>query len=457
MPFDHVGDELDLLVHQVRTVGDPPRHVRVGPRRLGALRRPARVTGGHLTEENERLFRQAGSAEVRGVVGEPVHVDAEMNGPGVCCVPCVPRHPSGQRPVDLDGRRVPLEVRQVVDHPGRKMLGTDQVLEEIRCRHVGDDGAPGRDALAGGEGDALGDAVLQAHPVDRGVHPDLTAASTQPGDERVDDAPRSADRHRIAVGVPDHRQQPAVHGAARPVRRQIGVQRVAGEKHRAARTVEVLLPEPAHRHDREPRQPEGLAEAEQSQQPLRREAPAGTAGKAPPARSSRCVSTARPVRGRTPRPPQRTSRAMRRCAPLRARARRSGHPGRRAPGRPERASTRGRIRRDSVRTGSATPPRTGRRRCTGPTGSPGRRPPRSGPHLRSRPWLRRPVPTSRRRPAGSPRRGRCGRRRSPQRQVPNRSQKPALPRQPASCGYCPADPPFQPRVAARVLLLFLTR
>ena len=100
------------------------RHVGVGPERLGAGRRAGRVGGGHLAGEQER----------RGRAPRPAATWPRASGiwpteSATCTVPGAyagsVSHGTGplERPVDLHGRRVQLEVPHAAGHPGGHVAG----------------------------------------------------------------------------------------------------------------------------------------------------------------------------------------------------------------------------------------------------------------------------------------------------------------------------------------------
>ena len=99
------------------------RHVRVGPHRLGAGRRPGRVGGRHLAGQQER----AGRAPRRAATWPSASVICstrvgDVHRAGAYGGVAGPRHRAVERPVDLDRGRVELEARM----PSRRRAG--QVL-----------------------------------------------------------------------------------------------------------------------------------------------------------------------------------------------------------------------------------------------------------------------------------------------------------------------------------------
>jgi hypothetical protein len=147
------------------------------------------------------------------------------------------------------------------------VLATDEVAEQLRSGDVGEHGDAGADdrpvpgAHPGGPPaghEDLGDLRVEAQ---------LPAPRLEPGDERVDESAGAADRDREADLLAEHRQQPAEHRAARAVRRQVGVQRVAGEQQRGGLAGELLLGVAPHRLQRKPGEPQPVGDPERAREP----------------------------------------------------------------------------------------------------------------------------------------------------------------------------------------------
>ena len=200
------------------------RHVRVRPHRLGARRRAGRVGRRHLPEQQERVARHPAAREVVRDPGQPVDVRAEVHGARAADLGRRPRDRAGQRPVHLDRRVVPVEVRQVGDQPRRQVRLTDQLPVQRRRRHVGQHRPPRPHDLA--------------RPRPAPPAPDRPPTSTdvtgrpqstrpprrgQPPHQRRRELPGAALRHREPDLLAQHREQPPEHTAARVVRAEVGV------------------------------------------------------------------------------------------------------------------------------------------------------------------------------------------------------------------------------------------
>ena len=80
--LDACLDSLDVSIELGGREPQPTRQVGVCPGGLGASRRAGWIGRGHLPEQDEWPGRDATGGEVGSVVGEAVHVDAEMDGSG---------------------------------------------------------------------------------------------------------------------------------------------------------------------------------------------------------------------------------------------------------------------------------------------------------------------------------------------------------------------------------------
>ncbi len=179
-----------------------------------------------------------------------------MDGAGVTGLGRRPGDRGGQRPVHLQGRAVPLELVEVVQHAPRQVLAPHQVEVELRGSDVGEHGTS-RDGLTGRQPDAGRAAVRDEHGLGRALRAYDTARRLQPPDECVRDTAGPALGHGEADGLAEHAQQPAVDRAAGRLRRQVGVQGVTCEQDRRALAAECLVAEAAdglHREAQEAQQ-----------------------------------------------------------------------------------------------------------------------------------------------------------------------------------------------------------
>ncbi len=169
-------------------------------------------------------------------------------------------------PVQLEGRVVPVEPREVVTQARGQEHLAEQPGVQGRRRHVGEDRAAGCDDRAVGQPHAVGATAADQHLGDRGVRPDLHAERFRPGSQRPGEDAGAALRHREADVLAEHGQQPAEHAAAGTVGRDVGVHGVAGEQQAPAVAAEGLLAQPAHGRHREPRQAQGAGGLQGSEQ-----------------------------------------------------------------------------------------------------------------------------------------------------------------------------------------------
>ncbi len=227
------------------------RDVGVGPGGLGARRGAGGVGDGHLAEQREGAGRQPVGADLVRPVAEFVEVRPEVDGAGPARGGRLPRDRPGQRPVDLDGGEVPLEVAEVPAQPGGKVLGGDQPAVQRGGGGVREDGPAGPVAAAVGGAHPERPPVPHHHLADGLAAVHLPAPRLQPAHQRVGQRGRPAHRHRPAVAPSEHRHQPAEHAAAGGLRQQVGVQGAAGQQHPGGVPLELLLRQPPHRQGQE--------------------------------------------------------------------------------------------------------------------------------------------------------------------------------------------------------------
>src|SRR5207247_2577207 len=131
--------------------------------------------------------------------GEPVQVDAEMDGAGLAGRRRRPWYRPGQGPVQLHGWGVPLEFRQVVEQSVGEMPGIDKTAEQVRCADVGEHRGGG-DALAVAGRDAARPAVDDVDAINRNAEAQLAAGGAQAADQRIGDGAGATARNRETGG-----------------------------------------------------------------------------------------------------------------------------------------------------------------------------------------------------------------------------------------------------------------
>ena len=200
--------------------------------RLGAGRRARRVGGRHLAEQHERV--RAASGRPRG--RRPRRRARRRRRRGAPCPAA--RAPGAvhgirrvERPVDLEGRVVPLEAAR-----GRRAAGAAGARRPTRSavqhrrRHVGEHRAARPHASAVGEPHAARPARRRRGP----RSPGRRSAPARPATPRAGGARGRAPRAAPGTGNPtscaEHREQPAEQRAARRCR---GTRRCAGRCPRA--------------------------------------------------------------------------------------------------------------------------------------------------------------------------------------------------------------------------------
>ena len=218
-----------------------------------------------------------------------------------------------QRPVDLQGRCVPLEVVEVVDHPGRQPVGPTRLVEQCRCGDVGEHRSPRAHRARPRPAPRRSPVRRRPRCDDRRVQAQHCRHEPPAGEPGRDELSGAADRYREARSC--GRAWSAATRTTRCPRRPATDRRAAHCRRtaRRARTAEVLLAEPADRQQRQPGQPQGFADAESPQQAARRQ-------------------------DRWERPEQRVDHGRRRCGPIAGQP----HPGCRRRRRGSSASARGR-------------------------------------------------------------------------------------------------------------------
>ena len=222
LPFDHRLDQLDVR----RTLlGAQRRDLPAG----GCRPRPTRSRRGSGSGPLVVIWPSSRNGSLGicadgqrgGVAAQAVQVDAEVDGAGAARrASAGPRDRAGQRPVDLEGRGVPLEPAQVLrpagsaagpGRPGRGRAPGRRRRPAPRCRAAMRSPSASRTPTA--RPAAIVDRVDRAIPArswpPRAVSRSTSAAVSRPG---------PADRNREPDGLAEHRQQPAVQRAAGALR-----------------------------------------------------------------------------------------------------------------------------------------------------------------------------------------------------------------------------------------------
>jgi hypothetical protein len=149
---------------------------------------------------------------------------------GIC-----PRHPSRHRPIDLEGGRGALKSANAARIAVGKLFEADHLGHQRRHVAVGEDHGRG-DARPVGGAHTSHLAAGKQHFRDQlpalHHHPLTLCPPHEPRSDRIG----SADRYREAVLLAKANQHPPEERAARGVRRQVSVQRVAGEHQRGGRS-----------------------------------------------------------------------------------------------------------------------------------------------------------------------------------------------------------------------------
>ena len=286
-----------------------------------------------------------------------------MHAPGRGLGRGIPRHRSRQRPVDLDGPRVPPEVlacRGGCEPAGAGRPPARRTAAAPRRRPA----PPGRRRSARRRrcGRPTARPESTSIEVTSTPHTQLAAALLEPAHQRVDERTGPALRRGEADGLPEHRHDQAEDAGPGALRREVGVRR-------RCPPAAVAAPSPLKRSSPRPRTPDSSVRAVASPGSRasrassgRRAGPAGTARAALPSGAGRRGPTAAPARA-TPRRRRRgLGRSGRRSRPGHGSAapttRRAS--GCRAP--PARAATAARAAPGRATAGPGTPPRTGRTR-----------------------------------------------------------------------------------------------
>ncbi|PSK65483.1 hypothetical protein B0E53_02540 [Micromonospora sp. MH33] len=265
VPLQQVLHRLDLPPHHLGVARDAARQVRVRPHHLGACRGPGGIGGGHLAEQQERPAGPATVGQVRRVVGQPVEVAAEVHGAGTGDLGRRPGDRAGQRPVQLQGGRVPGEAPQVGADPIGQPVRAHQIQVEGGHIDVGDHRPSGQHPARAGL-HAPGPATHHDDLLDPYPAAQLAAGRPQTLDQRLDELPRATPRDREAEPLTHHGHQPAEQAAPRLIRRYVRVQRGAGEEQPGPIAPELLRPEPPYRQRGEAGGADSLRRAHPGQQ-----------------------------------------------------------------------------------------------------------------------------------------------------------------------------------------------
>ena len=142
-----------------------------------------------------------------------------------------------------------------------------QLLVEHRGARVGDDGASRADRRATGGPDDPRPAVHEVDVLDALARTDLDAGGPGSRRQRRGQHPRATARRGEPDVLRQHAHQPAEQPAARGIRRDVSVHRVAQQHHSPTLAGEALLGHPGRRQEEEPRQPRHVGRPDRSREP----------------------------------------------------------------------------------------------------------------------------------------------------------------------------------------------
>ena len=206
------------------------RDVGVGPHRLGADRRAARVGGGHLPREQERPGRDRASGHLAERLGHVLDGVCDVDRAGGVRRLRRPRNRPVERPVDLDRAGIELEGAHRAHRARGQVLGPDQPAVQVNDADIGQDGVPGDDPLAAGEEHGRGPAVDRLDPGHLRVTPHLAAAGDHPARQRLSQTAGAADGDGEAHGLGEHAHQDPHQAGARCRQGDVGVAGVARQQ-----------------------------------------------------------------------------------------------------------------------------------------------------------------------------------------------------------------------------------
>jgi hypothetical protein len=149
------------------------------------------------------------------------------------------------------------------------VLVPHELPEQDRRDRRREHGAAGGDLAPVAGADADRGAAADQHALHVGAAFQPPAAGLQAGHERGGEPARAALGDGEAVLLREAAQDPAEQAAARRLRREVGVQRVAGQQPRRALPAEPLLGEAADGQQREAREPQQPGGTERGRQPRR--------------------------------------------------------------------------------------------------------------------------------------------------------------------------------------------
>src|SRR5947207_3563922 len=98
------------------------RHSRIGPERMAASRRPARIDHRLLANHQVWVARQFAAARLTCETDQILHAVAGVNDGGLACLRRRPRHRSRKGPVHLESAPAISEAPNAATHPGRYVV-----------------------------------------------------------------------------------------------------------------------------------------------------------------------------------------------------------------------------------------------------------------------------------------------------------------------------------------------
>ncbi len=256
-------------------VSSPPASPRifwgtcVGPGRLSAGGGPGGVKASVLTHHEVGLAGDQAAGHLRGVAGQGVDPFGHVNGARPPGPLALPGGRPVQRPIDLDGRVVVLELAQTVQQGRRQRRAGQQLAVQLRCPHVGDHRPVGRMALVRGQ-DRPGPTAADLDRLRPRSAPDLATGGLQTPHERGRDLTGATGRRGEAMILGQRAQHPAERPAEGHLGADVAVQCVAGQQPRTAIGGEGLLAQAPDGEHGKAGEAQQLAGTEIPQQPERR-------------------------------------------------------------------------------------------------------------------------------------------------------------------------------------------